>query len=135
MPASLVPLRLILGNWRDWVSVHPLGTGYLHGFLALPDQQQLMTDQTRKFRQALFRLLLQQWAMKTSNRPPCLFPKWRELAPSMGRGQEAGPGVRQSGAWVGKPGRCCVQGTRAGPCVCSPPPAFAPGASKVAVGF
>lgn len=47
MPANLVPLRLILGNWRDWVSVHLLGTGYLHGFSALPDQQQLMMDQTR----------------------------------------------------------------------------------------
>ena len=47
MPSSLVPLRLILRNWRDWVAVQPLGTGYLLGFLALPEQQKFMTDQTR----------------------------------------------------------------------------------------
>ena len=29
------------------MAVQPLGTGYLLGFLALPEQQKLMTDQKR----------------------------------------------------------------------------------------
>ena len=46
--------------------------------------------------------------MKTSNRPPCLFPKWRELAPSMGRGQEASQGSGRAGpGWANLAGAVC----------------------------